>query len=102
METRLDKFGRIVVPKGVRDGLGLRPGDALVVRETPEGIYLQPLATTDASLREVNGVLVFDGVLDEPIPDVVAWGRAEREASVVATGGKVRAAVTQRGRRRRR
>jgi AbrB family looped-hinge helix DNA binding protein len=102
METRLDKFGRIVVPKDVRDGLGLRPGDALMVRETPDGIYLQPLSTTDSSLREINGVLVFDGVLDEPIQDVVAWARAEREGGVLAAGGKVRAAAARRGRKRRR
>jgi len=26
METTLDKFGRIVIPKRVRDDLGLKPG----------------------------------------------------------------------------
>ena len=92
METRVDRFGRIVLPKGVRDELGLEPGDALEIREAEGGVYLRPLRRDESPLRNEGALVVFDGQLDEAIPDPVAWAR-ERRASAV-TG------VARRGARR--
>ena len=76
METRLDRFGRIVLPKDLRDEFALEPGDVLEVRETSEGILLTRATTADDAepLRTVGGVLVFDGT-----PSAAVEGAIERD-----------------------
>ncbi len=54
----IDKAGRIVLPKPVRDRLKLSAGDSLQLEATGEEILLRPLRGT-ASLRKKQGVWVF-------------------------------------------
>ena len=75
METKLDKFGRIVIPKKVRDDLGLAPGDRLEIEKTQGGVLLKP-ADQDSRLVYKNGVLVFRGTIEG---DIVEQIRALRE-----------------------
>jgi len=39
MGTTLDKFGRVVIPKEIRNGLGLKPGEALQVKRVEDELY---------------------------------------------------------------
>lgn len=41
MTLKIDRAGRIVVPKSIRDRLGLDPGTPLEVTERPDGILIQ-------------------------------------------------------------
>jgi len=43
METTFDKFGRVVIPKGIRDNLGLRSGEGLEIEKSENEIILRPL-----------------------------------------------------------
>jgi AbrB family looped-hinge helix DNA binding protein len=43
MTLRMDKAGRVVLPKPVRDRLGLQEGSELEVCETPDGLMLTPV-----------------------------------------------------------
>ena len=43
MKTTIDKAGRVVVPKKLRDSLGLSGGEALEIRETDGRIELEPM-----------------------------------------------------------
>lgn len=54
----LDKAGRIVLPKPVRDKLRLVPGDELELNTLDDQITLRPLRGT-AQLRKKLGVWVF-------------------------------------------
>ncbi len=38
MQLTLDRFGRMVLPKAIRDGFGLIPGDVLDVEEQKDAI----------------------------------------------------------------
>jgi AbrB family looped-hinge helix DNA binding protein len=60
MTTRLtlDKAGRIVIPKPLREELHLEPGDALELEITGEQITLRPVRGT-APLTKERGVWVF-------------------------------------------
>ncbi len=60
METTLDKFGRIVIPKEIRDDFNLRPGSQIRIEESDQAIILKPLAG-ESSLHWKDGVLVFSG-----------------------------------------
>ena len=54
----LDKLGRIVLPKPVRDRLQLVPGDELELESLDDRITLRPLRGT-AQLRKKRGFWVF-------------------------------------------
>lgn len=60
MQSTIDRSGRVVIPKPVRDGLHLTPGTALSVEERNGEIVLKP-ATATPSLKRKAGVLVFSG-----------------------------------------
>lgn len=60
METNLDKFGRIVIPKQVREHLGLTPGTPLEIEAIGEDVVLKPIRE-EPHIRDKEGVLVFTG-----------------------------------------
>jgi AbrB family looped-hinge helix DNA binding protein len=55
----LDKAGRIVLPKPVRDELQLSPGDSLELESSEERIVLRP-ARGRGQMKKESGVWVFD------------------------------------------
>jgi len=64
----LDKAGRIVLPKAVRDELQLAPGDSLELKTSGEEVTLRPLRG-NAQLRKERGVWVF--YAGEPLSEAV-------------------------------
>lgn len=42
MTLKIDKAGRLILPKPVRDRLGLHAGSDLEIQETPDGVVLRP------------------------------------------------------------
>ncbi|MBI2266135.1 MAG: AbrB/MazE/SpoVT family DNA-binding domain-containing protein [Armatimonadetes bacterium] len=60
MKTTVDKFGRVVIPKKIRDRIGLSQGSALSIEERDEEIILRPLAEL-SPVEVIDGVLVFTG-----------------------------------------
>jgi AbrB family looped-hinge helix DNA binding protein len=60
MNTRLiiDKAGRVVIPKPLRDDLHLGPGDVLELESAGEQITLRPVRGA-GPLRKERGVWVF-------------------------------------------
>ena len=61
METTLDKFGRIVIPKEIRDYFNLRPGSQIRIEESEQAIILKPIVG-EPNLHWKDGLLVFSGV----------------------------------------
>ena len=67
MNARLtiDKAGRVVIPKPLREELHLEPGDSLEMESAGEQITLRPLRGTDPLSKE-HGVWVFHS--GQPLP----------------------------------
>lgn len=71
MEATIDSVGRIVVPKPLRDALGLVPGSAVDISRYGAGLQIVPTGRT-ARLIDEAGALVATG--DTPIDDDVVFG----------------------------
>jgi AbrB family looped-hinge helix DNA binding protein len=61
MEIPVDKAGRMVVPKPVRDRLGLQREGKLELVEGPEGYVLKPVEAATGLIRDEDGWLVIPG-----------------------------------------
>jgi AbrB family looped-hinge helix DNA binding protein len=70
MQTTIDAAGRIVVPKQLREALGLTPGTTLDISWYGAGLHIVPHGRT-ARLVEEDGHLVVDGTT--PINDEVVF-----------------------------
>ena len=70
MILTIDSAGRIVLPKPLRDRLGLKAGSGLELAESPDGILLT-LDRPRPSLVDRKGLLVHRGKL----PKGSAWDR---------------------------
>ncbi len=77
MESSIDSAGRIVVPKPLRDALGLTAGSIVDISRYGAGLQLLPAGRT-ARLVEESGVLVATGdtaVDDDEVFALIDSGR---------------------------
>jgi len=79
METTLDRLGRVVIPKQVRDDLGLKPGAVLEIEEVEQKIFLKPIHGEPHVVIK-DGVLVFSSTTIGDIVGAIRTHRKERLA----------------------
>jgi len=78
----LDKAGRVVLPKPLRDRLQLAPGDTLHVETEGERITLRPVRQ-NVMLKKELGVWVYQGEsTDTSITDLLDRERENRNHEV--------------------
>ena len=77
MTLKIDKAGRVILPKPVRDRLGLRAGSDIEVEETPEGVVLKPMHHNSALVRK-GRFLIHNGEIP-PGYDIVRAIEDDRE-----------------------
>ena len=65
MNARIDKSGRIVVPKSLRERLGLKPNTEFELVERADGVLLRPVEQPPSMLK-VEGLWVHQGTA---VPD---------------------------------
>ena len=78
MNVQIDRAGRVVLPKKLRERFRLQGGDTLVLEVKGDEILLRP-QKTKVRLERVNGVLVLVGEM--PLPEgraLVSDSRIER------------------------
>jgi AbrB family looped-hinge helix DNA binding protein len=83
----LDKAGRVVIPKLLREELRLRPGDALELESIGEQLTLRPVRGTGPLTKE-QGVWVFRGGRSLPACATDGTLQAIREERDLANLGK--------------
>lgn len=80
MDTvRLDRFGRVLVPKRLRDRLGLAPGDELLLEIQDGHLVMEPVTGTPRLVRKGKILLVSGGRM---IEDPTAWLERVREERI--------------------
>jgi AbrB family looped-hinge helix DNA binding protein len=78
----IDAAGRLVIPKSVRDRLGLRPGSRLQIREEDGQIVLRP-ERSEPALVDRGGFLAVDIGSSDAADLDHRRGREERLAALV-------------------
>ena len=63
MELRIDKSGRIVVPKTLRERLGFKPDVDLEAIEQPDGVLLKRVEQRPSMIK-VDGLWVHQGIAE--------------------------------------
>ena len=74
MQVTIDKFGRMVLPKSIRDDFDLVPGTVLEVEENREAIVLKPMRDR-SPIKQKEAVLVFAGEPAEDLKEAVVRHR---------------------------
>lgn len=66
--AKLSTRGRVTIPKGIRDKLGLEPGDRVAFVRIGDDIYMQPVKDTmldKMGTIPVDGPQDFEGIREE-------------------------------------
>lgn len=82
MRTMIDKFGRIVVPKEMRQRAGLHPGTEIEINEQGRDIVIKH-SEHEPLLRDEDGVLVYTG---KAAGDIISAVRKQREERLLKIG----------------
>lgn len=77
MITTLDKFGRVIIPKKIRESLGIDVKSTLNISEDGKRIVIE-LVPEKEPVIERDGILVFTGFLEENIKDLIKSERNRR------------------------
>lgn len=78
MEVTIDAMGRVLLPKQLRDALGLAPGTSVDISPYGSGVQITPGGRTARLEREESGRLVAVGdtqVTDEAMFALIDAGR---------------------------
>lgn len=81
----IDRFGRVLIPKPMRDSLGLAPGESILLRSTGAALELEPVRE-EPLLVVREGVLVYGGRATGDLEGVLSAERERRLDRLV--GGK--------------
>jgi AbrB family looped-hinge helix DNA binding protein len=77
-KVSLDRAGRLVLPKSLRDEMHLSPGDDLLVENEGDRITLRPVRP-ETLLKKEHGVWVYQGESsDLSIPKLIDEEREKR------------------------
>jgi AbrB family looped-hinge helix DNA binding protein len=77
MTTAMDSAGRIVIPKALRERLGLEPGRVVDIRERDGRIEIEPAPTPMTLVRRRGGQVAVPGSPLPPLTDEIVRATIE-------------------------
>jgi AbrB family looped-hinge helix DNA binding protein len=85
MKITIDKTGRIVIPKRIREQYNLRPGVPIELENTAEGVFLKVIAQEPSLIRK-KGILIHHGsdTVNLDTAEVVNRERQSRNVEIAA------------------
>src|ERR1035437_8338187 len=89
--VEIDKAGRLVVPKKLRDALHLTPGTRLMVERSGDRLIMVPSANEAQLIIENGTPLIFPANRSNPpiltndmVTELIEQGRLERERRILS------------------
>jgi len=76
-KTKIDKFGRIVIPKKIRNDFGLKNNTEVEVEATSDNIIVRP-KPSNPFVIDKDGILVVCSEPLEPFTDFLQENREDR------------------------
>lgn len=86
MAVTIDRSGRLVIPKTIRDEMNLIPGSELEIDTDGNEIRLRVAGAAPRLIRK-EGILVFDGGASESDIDIADFINKERDKRSLALAG---------------
>ncbi len=87
MITTLDKFGRVIIPKRLREHLGINSETALNISEDNKRIVIE-LVKEKTPIVNRDGILVFTGKLEKKRSDLIRSDRNKRMRKLLTSEEK--------------
>ncbi|MFN2377377.1 MAG: AbrB/MazE/SpoVT family DNA-binding domain-containing protein [Candidatus Binatia bacterium] len=78
MRSTIDAAGRVVIPKEIRDRLGLTGGRPVIIRERDGHIEIEPSPTTMSLVPGRHGPVAQPGEVLPPLTDEIVRETLER------------------------
>ncbi|MGH3429154.1 MAG: AbrB/MazE/SpoVT family DNA-binding domain-containing protein [Mycobacteriales bacterium] len=66
MQTTIDKAGRVVIPKRLRDRLGLQNGATITIDDAGDHVEIRPANVITPRLTEQDGLMTFIAGAEAP------------------------------------
>jgi len=85
MVTTLDRYGRIIIPKKLREHLGITNRTNLNITEQGKRIIIEPIHNEDVLVNK-EGILVYTGNISEEINDLLKSNRNIRNRKLYIEG----------------
>jgi len=87
--VKIDKFGRIIVPKKIRSKYGIDSKTEFLISDKPEGFLITPLKK-ESNIIEDDGLLIISGQLGiDNLNEFVKNQREEKIIKVLKDIGKL-------------
>jgi AbrB family looped-hinge helix DNA binding protein len=86
VKSEIDRFGRILIPKALRDRMGLSAGSQVELTEEHGKVIVQPVQESHVLSREEDGFLVLHATSLSTIDPMVRI-REDRSRKVTGEAG---------------
>jgi AbrB family looped-hinge helix DNA binding protein len=78
-EVTVDDKGRVLIPKGIRDKIGLRVGGKARLRIEKENIIIMPPISPEEFIKEMEGCIREGTPTIDPLKLKKMWEPAEKQ-----------------------
>ncbi len=85
MVGSLDKYGRVLIPKKVREHLGIKPQSPINIIDDGQRIIIEPVHEADG-LVEKDDVLIYTGKIQGELEQEIELDRAQRLKKLLFPG----------------
>jgi AbrB family looped-hinge helix DNA binding protein len=82
IKTKIDRFGRIIIPKKIRNDFGLRSNSEVLIEAGSDGIFVHP-GTSIPFVTDNEGIIVVCSEPTEAFSDFIKKDREDRIKKII-------------------
>ena len=81
-KTKIDRFGRVVIPKKIRQDLGIDTDTRIIIEKEGDSVIIRP-DSDDPFIKEIDGIIVVCSEPTEGFNDFINQERENRIKRIV-------------------